>query len=77
MADNEAHSGKQTAIVSAEERHRLHLSDEFAQAYSGFCAYLDVESGKRSIAAAYRQFKGLDPDAKVRVPDYFGAWAAK
>ena len=77
MADNEAHSGKQTAIVSAEERQRLRLPDESAQAFSGFCAYLDVKPGKRSIAAAYQQFKGLDPDAKVRVPDYFGAWAVK
>lgn len=53
MADNEAHSGKQTAIVSAEERQRLRLPDESAQAFSGFCAYLDVKPGKRSIAAAY------------------------
>ena len=77
MADNETQSGKQTAIVSAEERQRLRLPDESAQAYSGFCAYLDVESGKRSIAAAYWQLKGLDPDAKVKAADYFGVWAAR
>ena len=75
MAENEAQSGKQTAIVPADGRQWLRLHDESAQAYSALRAYLDVDLGKRSIAAAYRQLKGLDADAKVRVPGYFGAWA--
>ena len=77
MAENEAQSGRQTAIVPVQERHWLRLPDESAQAYSALRAYLDVDPGKRSIAAAYRQLKGLDADAKVRVPGYFGAWAAR
>ena len=77
MAENEAQSGKQTAIVPADGRQWLRLHDESAQAYSALRAYLDVDLGKRSIAAAYRQLKGLDADAKVRVPGYFGAWAAR
>ena len=55
----------------------MRFPDEFAQACSTLRAYLDVDLGKRSIAAANRQLKGLDADAKVRVPGYFGAWAAR
>ena len=77
MAENEAQSGKQTAIVPVQERQWLRFPDEFAQACSALRAYLDVDPGKRSIAAANRQLKGLDADAKVRVPGYFGAWAAR
>ena len=72
-----AQSGIQTALVPVEGRHWLRLPDESAQAYTGFRAYLDGEPGKRSVAAAYRQYKGLTSDAKVRVPGYFGAWAAR
>ena len=38
---------------------------------------LEADPGKRSIAAAYRQAKGLPSDATVRVPGYFGAWASR
>ena len=77
MAENEAQSGTQTAIVPAQERQWLRLPDESAQAYSALRAYLDVDPAKRSIAAAYRQLKSLDADEKVRVPGYFGPWAAR
>ena len=60
-----------------EERQWLRLPNESAQAYSGFRAYLEADPGKRSIAAAYRQAKGLPADATVRVPGYFGAWASR
>ena len=38
---------------------------------------LEADPGKRSIAAAYRQTKGLPADATVRVLGYFGAWASR
>ena len=55
----------------------MRLPDESAQAYSGFRAHLDVNLCNRSTAAAYRSLKGLDADAKVKVPGYFVMWAAR
>ena len=77
MTESRAQGSGKQAITPADERQWLRLPDESAQAYSGFRAYLDVDTGKRSIAAAYRSLKGLDTDEKVRVPGYFGAWASR
>ena len=78
MAENEALSGKQTAIVPADGRQWLRLPDESAQAYSALRAYLDGEPGKRSDSGGIpATIRAWTSDAKVRVPGYFGAWAAR
>lgn len=38
-------------------------------------AYVRLPHDQRSIAAAYRAVKGLDPAAPVKTPGHFTAWA--
>ena len=77
MAKNKENTGAQHAIVPADKRQLQRQPDESEKALKARIAYCKLEPSQRTIAAAYRAFKGMEPDAEVKVPGYFGAWAKR
>lgn len=77
MAKEKENTGAQNAIVPADKRQLQRQPDESEKAHRARVAYCKLAPSQRTIAAAYRVFKGMEPDAEVKVPGYFGAWAKR
>ena len=77
MAKDRESAGAQHAIVPADKRQLRRQPDESEKAHKARVAYCKLEPSQRTIAAAYRVFKNMDPDAEVKVPGNFGAWAKR
>ena len=76
MSKDKAEKGAQRAIVQGGKRLQRR-PDETEKAHAARIAYCQLPPAKRTIAAAYRSVKGMDPNADTKTPGYFGAWAAK
>ena len=77
MAKEKENTGAQNAIVPADKRQLQRQPDESEKAHRARVAYCKLAPSQRTIAAAYRVFKDMEPDAEVKVPGYFGAWAKR
>ena len=71
MAKDKENTGAQHAIVPADKRQLQRQPDESEKAHKARVAYCKLEPSQRTIAAAYRVFKGMEPDAEVKVPGIF------
>ena len=74
MAKNKENTGARNAIIPADKRHLQRQPDESEKAHRAWVAYCKPELSQHTIAVVYRVFKGMEPDAEVKVPGYFGAW---
>jgi hypothetical protein len=63
----------QHAIISADKRQLQRQPDVAEKAHRARVAYCKLAPSQRVIAAAYRVFKGIEPDAAAKVSEYLGA----
>ncbi|MXX27065.1 MAG: hypothetical protein F4Z82_16645 [Caldilineaceae bacterium SB0668_bin_21] len=74
MAKTKENTGAQNAIVPADKRQIQRQPDESEKAHRARVARCKPDLSQHTIAVVYRVFKGMEPDAEVKVPGYFGPW---